>query len=120
MSQDKSKPLNEFFVVTRNIPIRLEGGSLAAVAERLQTQSGIVTAGVSDTGCIKIRYDTSRIGFNEIEQLLDESGAARPASLVWRIKSGWFCFTDNNARANAHATHACCSKPPVPPGGGHK
>lgn len=122
MTQDnQGTPLNEAFVVTRSIPVRTAArGSLATAAGRLRMHPGVALVTAGEDGRLTLRYDTSRIGFEEIEQVLDEAGVARPASLVWRIKSEWFRFTDGNARANAHTTHACCSRPPVPPGGGRK
>jgi NADP-dependent 3-hydroxy acid dehydrogenase YdfG len=77
---------------------------------------GVALANVSADGHLEVRYDASRIGFEEIEQILNEAGLARPTNLASRIKSGWFRFTDDNVRANAHATHTCCSRPPVSPG----
>lgn len=122
MVQDKpGSPLNEAFVVTRHIPVRMaDGGALTAAAARLRAHPGVASASVGEAGRLALRYDASRIGFEEIERILDEAGVARPAGFAWRIKADWFRFTDRNARANAHATHACCSRPPAPPGGGRK
>jgi hypothetical protein len=120
MAQDKHVALNDAFIVTRTIPLGSGCPGSPAAAERLAEQPGVAFAKSRDDGGMEVRYDASRIGFHEIEHILDEAGLARPAGLGWRIKSEWFRFTDGNARANASATHACCSRPPVRAGGNPK
>lgn len=115
MNQDNSTPLNEAFTVTRKIPVRGEdGGQLSAAISHLQEHPGIASANVGEDRRLAVCYDASRIGFVEIEQILDGAGVERPASLLWRIKAELFRFTDENARANARVTPSCCSRPPVP------
>lgn len=114
MTQDKSPPLNEAFVVNRKIPVLgKDSDSLSAATSRLQMHPGIASAKAGEDGRLAVRYDASRIGFAEIELILDEAGLERPDSLLWRIKSELFRFTDENARSNAHATPTCCSRPPI-------
>ena len=120
MTQDKHIQLNEAFTVTRSIPLQSSDSGLQPAAATLAEQPGVDFANVRDDGGLEVRYDASRIGFQEIEQILDEAGLSRPAGFAWRIKSEWFRFTDSNARANANATHACCSRPPVQAGGNPK
>lgn len=115
MAKDDAMGLNEAFLVTRSVPLVGEP-ELGAVADALAGLPGVAYSRPEEKGGLEIRYDASRLGFDEIEGVLDEAGIARPDSMWWRIKSEWFRFTDGNARSNAHAVHACCSRPPVAPG----
>lgn len=116
MAGNDSIGLNEAFVVTRTIPGGAASADLDLIAEVLSALHGLDHAGPDDRGRLVVRYDASRVGFAEIERLLDRVGYARPSGLWWRLRAEWFRFTDGNARANAHLTPACCSRPPVAPG----
>lgn len=111
MSEDHAMTINPAFVVTRKVPVPTTDALVAA----LEALPGMEQAGTDADGRLTIRYDASLLGFPDIERVLDVAGAVRPDSLWWRFRAEWFRFTDGNARANAHATHACCSRPPVPP-----
>lgn len=112
MEQELGVGLNEAFLVTRLLPI----GLTSLLAASLTALPGVDHVGTDDKGRTAIRYDASQIGFPEIEAILDEAGIARPTDLWWRMRAEWYRFTDANARANAHAKHACCSRPPAVPG----
>jgi hypothetical protein len=108
--------LNQAFVVTRIIPALAPAAELNLIAEVLQALPGLGHAELDGRGRLVVRYDASQVGFHQIEHVLDQAGIMRPTTLWWRVRAEWYRFTDSNARANAHATHACCSRPPVAPG----
>jgi len=60
---------------------------------------------------IVLTYDASRLGFQRVEQALSDAGWP-PAGGRWsRLRYAWYRYLDENARANAEAKGACCSKP---------
>jgi hypothetical protein len=118
MALDGKNGLNEAFAVTRNIPVGdAAAEALEAAARNLAALDGVAHARVVGQGRLQVRYDTSRLGFWDIERMLDEAGVARATGLWWRMKSEWFRYTDRNSRDNVQHVAACCSKPPAAPGG---
>lgn len=116
MSKDNAAELNQAFAVTRRIPVSAAVDVLAAAAGTLAALPGVHSCRLDGTDRLVLRYDASRLGFPEIERLLDEAGVTRRDSRWWRIKAEWYRFTDGNLRSNASVTPACCSRPPVVPG----
>lgn len=112
MERKPENVLNPAFLVTRRVPVE----ATPVLAEVLSALPGMDHAGVDAGRHLELRYDASRIGFDEIEKVLDDAGVAWPDGFLWRMRAEWFRFTDGNARANAQATPACCSRPPVAPG----
>jgi hypothetical protein len=117
MAKEKPSSVNEAFVVTRSIPVDAPAGRLDSVAGTLASLPGVDYSHADSGNSLKVRYDAAKLGFWEIERKLNEAGVGSPSGLWWRIKSEWYRFTDSNARSNAHATAACCSRPPVVPSG---
>ncbi|MGB4227944.1 MAG: hypothetical protein WBJ68_15150 [Candidatus Dechloromonas phosphoritropha] len=117
MTHISTNELNQAFATTRTIPTKNASNELLTeFCERLVALKSVTDVCIVDGDRICVSYDSSRLGFWEIDRLLDEVGVARPTTRWWRIKSEWFCFTDRNARDNAHHVATCCSKPPVKPG----
>jgi hypothetical protein len=118
MKEDCTVELNPAFAASRTAPTRdAAPEDLAEACHALAALDAVAEARIVNGKDLQLRYDASRLGFWEIEDLLDKAGVARPDSFWWHVKSEWFRFTDNNARENAHHVAACCSKAPVKPGG---
>ncbi len=101
------------FAVTRTVrtadvpPERLD-----RVARGIEGTEGILQASVGRRGRLRVRYDASCVGFWDVERMLDEAGVALSRGVGWRLKSAWYRFLDQNARANAVSKGgACCSNP---------
>lgn len=116
MSKDNAAELNEAFVVTRKIPVSAAAEALTAVAGTLAELPGVGSCRLDGTDHLVLHYDASRLGFEEVERILDEAGVARRQSMWWKVKAEFYRFTDGNIRGNAAVTPACCSRPPVAPG----
>jgi hypothetical protein len=101
--------------VKRTIPVLdAQMEKLQQLAKTLQAIESIAEVRVDD-GQLRLRYDASSVGFQDIERLLDEAGVSRPTGFWWRLKSAWYRFLDANARSNALSRGgACCSRPPSP------
>jgi hypothetical protein len=109
-----NKP-NNAFVVHRKLSIPAILGKDCA---RMIRESFFVIDGVQeivmdmDHKTMRITYDASQIGFDEIERLLSECGYPVSGSWWSRYKSGWYSYLDENARANAKSKDgACCGNP---------
>jgi len=116
MKREDRIGLNDAFAVTRIIPTHEPTDKLNLIVEVLQALPGLGEARVDGQGRLVVRYDASRLGFPQIEHVLDQAGVKRPGNLWWRVRAEWYRFTDSNARANAQVMPACCSRPPVAPG----
>lgn len=114
METGSSKTLNEAFAVTRTIPISAMGSrQLGRAIDDLEQVESVAYAKAAGKDRLQVRYDASRLGFREIERLLDEAGVGRPASVWWRLHAAWYAFLDDNARGNAKGGDgACCNRPP--------
>lgn len=119
MDLDSRRMPNEAFAVTRTIPIgATASGQLERVIDRLEHVDPVAYAKATGKKQLRVRYDASRVGFREIERLLDEVGIARPTGVWWRLRSAWYAFVDQNARGNARSgSGACCNRPPGAGGG---
>lgn len=114
MTISNSKQLNEAFLVRRKLSIPDIKGkdSDRAIRESLSGINGVQAITVDAEHKIAwVIYDSSHIGFGEIEQLLNDCG--HPISDSWwsRKKSEWYRYLDENARANAQHKPVCCSNP---------
>jgi hypothetical protein len=110
---------NTAFSVTRTIPtVGASREALDRASARLRALDGAQEAVVIGDSRLRVQYDSSRLGFWEIETQLDEAGIARPNGFWWRTKAEWYRYTDHNSQDNASHVAACCSKPPVKPGEG--
>ncbi len=61
---------------------------------------------------LSVSYDTSQLGFADIEAAL-VSASFPPVNNWWaRFKSAWYCYQDENDRITATSKGgACCSNP---------
>lgn len=102
------------FAATRKIPLAPAAAeTLQAAVRQLAAADSILDARIDRHGQLRIAYDTSSIGIRDIEAWLERAGIARAAGAGWRMKSAWYRFLDDNARANARSRGgACCNRPP--------
>ena len=102
------------FDVTRKIPLAPAAAeTLQNAVRQLTDVDSILDAHIDRHGQLRVSYDTSGVGISDIEALLDHAGIARASGAGWRLKSAWYRFLDENARANAHSRGgACCNRPP--------
>ena len=60
-----------------------------------------------------VRYDASKLNYQLILELLENTGFPPSDSWWSRVRGSWYQFSDSNARDNAKAPPpACCNKPP--------
>jgi len=106
------------FDVSRKIPLAPAAAeALQDAVRQLTAVDSILDAHIDRHGQLRISYDSASVGIRDIEALLDETGVARAAGAGWRLKSAWYRFLDENARANARSQGgACCNRPPSAPG----
>jgi cation transport ATPase len=61
---------------------------------------------------LRLVYDSSKVGFDEIEKTLATIGYPISDTNWSRMKAAMYRFQDENAKNNAHSTEsACCSYP---------
>lgn len=61
---------------------------------------------------VRLVYDSSEVGFDQIELMLATAGYPVADTYWSRMKSAMYRFKDENARSNAHSTAGtCCSHP---------
>lgn len=83
-----------------------------AIRERLSVLPGVQEVNVdAEEGRVQITYDTSHVGFAEIEAGLADAGHPRCAGIASRLRAWWYRYLDENARDNARSRAACCSNP---------
>ncbi|MFH1816355.1 MAG: hypothetical protein ABIK08_00065 [Pseudomonadota bacterium] len=117
-TREKGKADKGPFDVSRRIPLApVAAEKLQDAVRQLTALDPILDACVDRHGRLRISYDTSSVGIRDIEALLDSAGIARARGAGWRMKSAWYRFLDENARANAHSQGgACCNRPPAASG----
>ena len=110
----KSGKSNTSFDLTRVIPLAFaDSEKWSSAASRLLTIEPVHVADIDPIGRLHISYDASFIGVRDIESLLDELGITRKNDFWWRMKSSWYSYVDENAKANACSIGgACCNSPP--------
>jgi len=102
------------FDVTRRIPLAPAAAeTLQNAVRQLNAVDSILDARIDRHGKLRISYDSTSVGIRDIEAWLDSAGVARASGTGWRLKSAWYRFLDENARANARSRGgACCNRPP--------
>lgn len=105
---------NPAAIVKRTIRLQRHGQmDSAALQARLETLAGMAEVHVSPDGArLKLRYDVTRTGLDEVLELLAQTGH-RPAKRGWqRLRHGIYRYTEQTARENLRAGGgACCSNP---------
>ncbi len=109
------KPTGDWEVIRRiKMSTQSEEADTEAIKEALSALPGVRKV-IVDQGRhqIDVHYDTSQTSYREIMQAMEGAGAS-PVNSWWsRIKTGWYQYTDDNARDNAKTPPpACCNKPP--------
>ena len=115
----RSNPDSGPFDVNRKIPLApVAAKKLQEAAGQLRSMEAVLSVATGPRGQLLVSYDSSLVGIRDIEALLDRAGIARASGFGWRLKSAWYRFLDENARANAHSGDgACCNRPPAASGG---
>ena len=114
MNEQQAKLVNGNFVVTRRVALESPaGGGMQRICAALESTDGVSSCSVDKRRRrLHVTYDTSRIGFGGIEQVVEGSGAVLARGGWARLKGAWFRYLDSNAKANAGGgSGACCSNP---------
>ncbi|WP_051301719.1 heavy-metal-associated domain-containing protein [Sedimenticola selenatireducens] len=97
-----------------NIPALVHAADGMAIERVVNALSGVheVTINV-EKHLVVVHYDASKSDYQEILELLENTGFP-PSDNWWsRVKCNWYQFSDTNAKDNAKAPPpACCNKPP--------
>ena len=115
MSTKKHRPgINDGYLVTRRLKIEgLSAQNKESLTNQIDRLMGV--DGVSlfeDKNLLKVAYDGSKLGINELEEII-ESQHCHLAQDWWsRWKLGWYRSTDKNIKDNAAYVPHCCNKPP--------
>jgi len=96
------------------IPGLVHAADGMAIERAVNAVSGVRSISMDmDKHQILVRYDASRSDYEEIVEVLENTGF--PSSENWwsRVRGSWYQYSDTNARDNAKAPPpACCNKPP--------
>ena len=81
--------------------------------EYLDDMTGMLDIEVDSSRMIlRVVYDSSQVGFDQIEKMLAAVGYPISDAYWSRMKAAMYRFKDENARSNAHSTTgACCNRP---------
>ena len=115
MGESPLKIKDDAYVVRRSLSV--PGLQCASCADVIQRRLSEVE-GVHEVNLdvphkrLQIVYDVAQVSFDAIENALENIGFPASDSRWARLKSGWYCYLDENARANAETSGgSCCGNP---------
>lgn len=97
------------------VKVRTRGNpnAMPRVIDKLRNMEGIDDLVYQDNQQLRITYDVTRTGWNQIRHLLHTGGIYSEHGMLARLREGFRNFKEQNIRDNLNYKPACCSKPPA-------
>ncbi len=113
MDSEDSVPIADGFVLKRQLLLDVGTGDLTHTLASISELPGMVSAVVTTSNRLVVKYDASQIQIDRILELLARSGISIRRGYWQRHCLRWYRFVDHNTATNAQSTPShCCNKPP--------
>ncbi|GAB3390642.1 heavy-metal-associated domain-containing protein [Azotobacter armeniacus] len=105
MSDMDHRPgVHEAYLVKRHLKLEaLNAVRAAAIAQEIDQLLGVDSVALDKaTGRLDVAYDASHMRIEQVEEIVRKHGSDLDHGWWTHFKEGWYRFTDQNLRDNAH------------------